>query len=539
MYQIVPYHSKFFGLNTKLSNFTTTKNYSTGRCTKIFTSKRSFEKAVKPSAKIQRLVLENGLGRPVTIDEHKAFHSCAQQAKFSPIFLGQIKPKIGLCASVIKFESLPKPIIPEIAVAGRTNCGKSQLINSLCGQIGNCPIGKSPGTTRKLNFYKIGSPPKLVLVDLPGYGFAPVKEEKRVKWFECMTLYLTSRPNLKRVIIAIDSRLGLKRTDIDMLSFLDHKKIKWQVVLTKCDLVVPYRLCQRIQVTQMELAQFKGSIGDIIPISALRNQNLNSLRASVENAVQNYIPQRSVLKAPPQPLSDQNESVDLIDADYTQPIGTSNIEINYLCFDQIIENNVQQMIDKLCGEVTLDKATRPIQIDTLPSLLSSSVECVQGNNLLFDFEGVDTQIDRFNVKLVVPKPKPSPKLLGRKYTYPLELPKNESTSLVKQMPKSVALQLFPRLNLIRIRGSLKYRILGRNKSTRLKFSALRNMSLFQKVKDAKSSGITDWNKIYSKYIRWARKYPELASINKIPVSKAVVISEYNNYVKRTGKNTKS
>lgn len=297
-----------------------------------------------------------------------------------------------------------------------------------------------------------------------------------------------------------------------MLSFLDHKKIKWQVVLTKCDLVVPYRLCQRIQVTQMELAQFKGSIGDIIPISALRNQNLNSLRASVENAVQNYIPQRSVLKAPPQPLSDQNESVDLIDADYTQPIGTSNIEINYLCFDQIIENNVQQMIDKLCGEVTLDKATRPIQIDTLPSLLSSSVECVQGNNLLFDFEGVDTQIDRFNVKLVVPKPKPSPKLLGRKYTYPLELPKNESTSLVKQMPKSVALQLFPRLNLIRIRGSLKYRILGRNKSTRLKFSALRNMSLFQKVKDAKSSGITDWNKIYSKYIRWARKYPELARL---------------------------
>eukprot|EP00438_Fugacium_kawagutii_P000032 Skav208218 [mRNA] locus=scaffold3686:49511:49888:- [translate_table: standard] len=121
-----------------------------------------------------------------------------------------------LWAAALHESQLPLARLPEVAVCGRSNSGKSTLINYLCGQY--CAnMRRAPGSTMELYFWKVGRPAQLCLVDLPGYGFAEAPDEKRLQWTEFTLWYIRARKNLKRVLLLIDGRQGLKPSDRETL----------------------------------------------------------------------------------------------------------------------------------------------------------------------------------------------------------------------------------------------------------------------------------------------------------------------------------
>ncbi|KAF9349679.1 hypothetical protein BGX34_001649 [Mortierella sp. NVP85] len=128
-------------------------------------------------------------------------------------------------------------VLQEIAIVGRSNVGKSTMLNTLTQSPNTARVSSKPGLTRQLNFYRCGD--KFVLVDMPGYGFAFAKEEDKTRWKELIEHYLGSRKTLRRIYVMIDARHGLKVPDREFLGMLDSKSKKFQVVLTKCDLVSP------------------------------------------------------------------------------------------------------------------------------------------------------------------------------------------------------------------------------------------------------------------------------------------------------------
>lgn len=139
--------------------------------------------------------------------------------------------------SVVAIEGLPEPVIPEITVVGRSNVGKSSVLNALMGRTGLVRTSTTPGRTQELNFFDIGDPaaPVLRLVDLPGYGYAKVSRSQVKGWTRLLKDYLRGRPNLKRAFVLIDSRHGAKDVDQEMMELLDEAAISWQIVLTKAD----------------------------------------------------------------------------------------------------------------------------------------------------------------------------------------------------------------------------------------------------------------------------------------------------------------
>ena len=132
-----------------------------------------------------------------------------------------------------KIEQLPEPDLPEIAFAGRSNVGKSSLINALVGRHGLARASNEPGRTREVNFFVLDE--RLRLVDLPGYGFARASKGETKKFQNLGRSYLRGRPNLKRVYLLIDARHGLKSVDKEALDALDLAAVSYQIVLTKAD----------------------------------------------------------------------------------------------------------------------------------------------------------------------------------------------------------------------------------------------------------------------------------------------------------------
>ncbi|MSO70942.1 MAG: YihA family ribosome biogenesis GTP-binding protein [Alphaproteobacteria bacterium] len=128
---------------------------------------------------------------------------------------------------------IPVSHLPEIAFAGRSNVGKSSLVNALTGRSTLARVSKTPGRTRQLNFFELGR--RLGLVDLPGYGFAKAPKGEIRAWTEMMRTYLSGRANLRRVCILIDSRHGTKPSDIEFMDLLDETAVSYQLVLTKTD----------------------------------------------------------------------------------------------------------------------------------------------------------------------------------------------------------------------------------------------------------------------------------------------------------------
>jgi len=142
-----------------------------------------------------------------------------------------------------RLDQLPEPGLPEVAFAGRSNVGKSSLINALTNRRGLARASNTPGRTRQLNFFDLGR--RLTLVDMPGYGYAQAAKEIKEDWQGLMFEYLRGRPTLQRVVLLLDSRIELKASDLAVMDLLDRAAVTYQFVLTKADAVRPVALARK------------------------------------------------------------------------------------------------------------------------------------------------------------------------------------------------------------------------------------------------------------------------------------------------------
>ena len=176
-------------------------------------------------------------------------------------------------------DDLPPPNSPEVAFAGRSNVGKSSLVNLLTGRKALARVSKTPGRTRELNFFRAGS--ALILVDLPGYGYARVSKEDVARWTELIFAYLCGRPNLRRVFLLMDSRRGPLDSDISVMQLLDRAAVSYQVVMTKCDKPSVAELTQSRGETESELHRHPAALADLIAVSTFSGKGVDELRAAL------------------------------------------------------------------------------------------------------------------------------------------------------------------------------------------------------------------------------------------------------------------
>ena len=175
--------------------------------------------------------------------------------------------------------SLPPMRGVEIALAGRSNVGKSSLINALTGRKALARISRTPGRTQELIFFNGGS--DLNLVDMPGYGYAAAAKAKIAAWTELIHAYLRGRANLARVYVLIDARHGLKDTDAPTLDALGQAAVSHQIVLTKADAVPAAELARRIAEVEAALAKRPAAFPVVLATSAREGTGIAELRAAI------------------------------------------------------------------------------------------------------------------------------------------------------------------------------------------------------------------------------------------------------------------
>ena len=188
---------------------------------------------------------------------------------------------------------LPPEGPAEIAFAGRSNVGKSSLINALIGQKGLARTSNTPGRTQELNYFvpdgfsgeKDDLPP-MALVDMPGYGFAQAPKELVDRWTELVFDYLRGRVTLKRVYVLIDSRHGIKKIDEDVLALLDKAAVSYQIVLTKTDKIKPPAVERLIRETAAKIAKRPAAFPEVLSTSSEKGAGLDVLREAIFTATQ-------------------------------------------------------------------------------------------------------------------------------------------------------------------------------------------------------------------------------------------------------------
>jgi GTP-binding protein len=175
--------------------------------------------------------------------------------------------------------ALPPAHHPEIAFAGRSNVGKSTLVNALTGRRTLARVSHTPGRTQQLNFFSLGE--QLILVDLPGYGFAAASKAKVAGWTQLTERYLKGRPTLRRVLLLIDARHGIKEADRPIMAMLDEAAVSYQIVFTKIDKVRAGELQRRAATTAAALAKHVAAHPVIHLTSAHDGLGIAALRASI------------------------------------------------------------------------------------------------------------------------------------------------------------------------------------------------------------------------------------------------------------------
>lgn len=177
-------------------------------------------------------------------------------------------------------KQLPVADRTEIAFAGRSNVGKSSLINALTNQNTLAKTSNTPGRTQQLNYFDLGDG-QLYLVDMPGYGYAKVSKEQKKEWNELIRDYLRGRPTLRCVMLLVDSRHGLKDSDIELMKMLDESAVSYRIILTKTDKVKSQELEKRINAISATLKEHAAAFPEPAQTSSNKGYGLEELRATI------------------------------------------------------------------------------------------------------------------------------------------------------------------------------------------------------------------------------------------------------------------
>ena len=194
-------------------------------------------------------------------------------------FAGPVEFVMG----AVSLETLPGTQLPEIAFAGRSNVGKSSLVNALTGRKTLARTSNTPGRTQELNYFTLGhemDQPAFV-VDLPGYGYAKIERKKVHAWTRLVKDYLRGRPNLRRVMLLIDSRHGLKENDREIMTMLDEAAVNYQIVLTKLDKLKVAERDKMLKKTQGDAKKFIACHPVILATSSEKGWGIPELRAEL------------------------------------------------------------------------------------------------------------------------------------------------------------------------------------------------------------------------------------------------------------------
>jgi GTP-binding protein len=178
-------------------------------------------------------------------------------------------------------ETLPPMVGLEVAFAGRSNVGKSSLINALTGRNNLARTSHTPGRTQELIFFEGPDKAPLRLVDMPGYGYAKAPKTQVASWTDLIHKFLLGRASLARVYVLIDARHGLKDVDLDILKTLDRSAVSYQIVLTKADQVKAAELASRIAETEAALAKHPAAFPNVLTTSSRSSTGMAELRAAM------------------------------------------------------------------------------------------------------------------------------------------------------------------------------------------------------------------------------------------------------------------
>ena len=203
--------------------------------------------------------------------------AAAAEERARKLFAGPIE----FLKSAPGLQFLPDPDVPEIAFAGRSNVGKSSLLNALTNRNKLARTSNTPGRTQELNFFDVGKPKVMRLVDMPGYGFADAPRDMVKRWRFLINDYLRGRAVLKRALVLLDSRHGLKPVDHDVMTMLDDAAVGYQLVLTKADKVKPTELEKILASTAEQAAKHPAAHPHIFVTSSETGSGVAELRTQI------------------------------------------------------------------------------------------------------------------------------------------------------------------------------------------------------------------------------------------------------------------